>query len=313
MRISLRMMLGALCVLNVPPPDHAIAGEDWSGYVRAFISYDDNVALVTSDQPSGAQEASLGIGLSAAAGVSLLRDGPTTVNIGITASGVRQTGNADFDVIVAAPSISVRHHVDGLGIPTTLNGSVNVGRTYVGSDGFSTAVTVQAGADLRPWPGLTITPSGSLNYTAFDDDGANPAATSRDAVGVTAGLTASYVVTDTFTTLSGGISHSRNLARGDNFDFHSTGLTAGVSQPFDTSIGPVTATAKLSVARKVHTNFTTTPQRQQIVTAANAGLAWQVAPDLTVDVSAGYQSSTANRPDFDYDRLRFTAGLTYRF
>lgn len=305
-----RFLFGTFGILAAAGPADA---DGVYGAVRVFTSFDDNVALVADDQPSWNRDSSQGLGVSGTLGYRFSAGPDTEGRVALEATYLRQTGNEEFDVLALSPSVTLRHEMMVLHLPAEATGRISLQRTLVGDEGFSTVGRISGGIAVRPWPGLNIGPTFGASLHEFDDDGVNPATTSRDAVRVSAAMRAELVVPSTFTTLAATVGYARNFADGDDFDFSNVSLGIDISQPFDVGLGPMTASAGASFSLKEHTNFTQSPSRRQNLVAAQAGLSWQLGAAMALDFGINWQSSEANRSEFSFDRAQATVGLTYSF
>jgi len=304
-----------LPLLALWPGQAAAASDDWFASARAFLKYDNNVPLASEAQPDSAEEGSTSGGLAVAGGRRVYNSDDTQVYVGLGATGLKQFKDSvdDFDVITLAPFASLRHQLAFGAIPAQFTGSLSGARTWLGGDGFNGSVTGSGGLQFWVAAPLSIGPSVSIGYQGFDSEGGNDDVFSRDATRINIALNANYIVFKTATLLDFSIGYTGNVAEGDNFDHGTILLGGGLSQPFLSPIGPMTANLRMHYGFKDHRNFRGSPNRDQNIVTVAGGLVWAVHENVGIDAGLTYRKNASNRAEFDYDRLAITAGATWRY
>ena len=219
-----------------PRPKPASAAADkprsWDFSMRGFVGYDDNVALNSEDDAAEDEDDSFSLGMAMAGVWRFYEDLNLTAGVGGSAFHKEQLDSDadDFSVTSVAPRLFAEYRGWPTDIPTRTGASYGYRRDWLDGSGFSTSHRFDLSVSVRPNRELEVGPIFSFTFKDFDDDGDDPARTSRDAVRFAAGLGASYDFGRGAPRVAGSYQYRQAFADGDDFDTEAHGVAMSVSQ-----------------------------------------------------------------------------------
>lgn len=293
---------------HAAPPD----ARPWNLAVRASVSHDSNVPLAATDSTFAGEKSSTVFGLGATGDYLLYKGARWSVK---ATGALQQTRNADsslreFDLTSLSPGIQAQRSFRLAGRPARLSLGYAARRDWLGGSGYATGQGATIDIGVRPKFATELGVFASASGTNFDDEGPDPALSSRDAVAYSAGVRAMHGFNSNRQAVRATLAYVKNDAKGANFVFD--GPSAGV-QFLSYLYGPWAMAASASLARADYTNFAVDPRRETRIRDYRLVFFGPLSRKLSADLSLGRTEHRANQAIFEADRKYFSLGVTYSF
>ena len=171
-------------------------------------------------------------------------------------------------------------------------------------------------------PGWSIGPNYSLSSRDYDDEGFDPATTSRDALRHTLGVTSQWTLPSPAgarapARLSLSASAQRNSADGSDFEF--AGAVYGATLDLPITVRSAATFSGLGLQASVssvdidYDDFGALPKRSDRRLTASVTLFAQLTPLGQLDLSFTRFAIDSNRPEFEASRNLLRFGITHSF
>jgi len=299
-------LFAPLCIAQSPEP------RPWNLSLRAFASHDSNVVLAADDNSFSGDSKSNVFGVGLSGDYRLYRDAQWT--IGATGS-LQQTYNGDsslrdFNLTSFAPGLVARRAFRLNNRPAKLTLNYAARRDWIGGSGFASGHTASVDVGVRPTRETDIGVFSSVSSSNFDDEGPDPALSSRDAVSYRSGVRGAVGFNRNRQSLQGSVSYVKNDAKGANFVFE--GPAAGV-QFMSLVWGPWAVAASANYSKVDYTNFAVTPRRESTTHDYRVVLFGPLSRKLSADVSYSRSYYDSNQSAFEARRNNISVGLTYSY
>jgi hypothetical protein len=284
----------------------------WNLLVRVSGSHDSNVPLAATETEFSGNKSTNVLGLGVNGDYRLYRDDRLIV---AATGALQQTRNGDpalreFDLTSASPGLVARYALRLGGRPARLTTAYAARRDWLGGSGYATGQVLTADVGVRPARATEVGVFGSVAYTNFDDDGTEPATTSRDAVNYRGGVRGVMAFNRYRQALQASVSYVKNDADGANFVF--TGPAANV-QVTSLVWGPWGASVSAGYARMTYTSFASEPRRESTLKDYRLIVSGPLARKLAADLSYGRSYYDSNQQAFEAKRQNVSLGFTYAF
>jgi len=292
-------------------PAQAEYGRPWDLSLRLFSEYNDNVPLAADDTDFSGEQKSLGAGFSAAGVYRIIQEYPWEVGVGagFVQTGYLESNVNDFNFTSIAPRVYGRYLFNLGAMPARAEAAFTFRDDLLDFEQFEQSYIPALSLTVFPIDPLAITAYTRLSIDQFDDDGADPAVTSRDATQYVVGLNGRYVFPGGMQNVGLTGEYRHNDADGDNFTYDSY----IVSADFWTHIvGPFSASVSGGYTNEDYTDFTTDPKRTQDNLYGTVTVYMALSHELTLDAYYSYTHMDGSTDAFSLDRSIVGVGLTYR-
>ena len=293
---------------HASPPE----ARPWNLAVRASVSQDSNVPLAATDTAFAGERSSTVFGLGATGDYLLYKGARWSVR---ATGAIQQTRNADpnlrdFDLTSLSPGIQAQRALRLAGRPARLSLGYAARRDWLGGSGYATGHGATIDIGVRPKFATELGVFASAYGTNFEDEGSDPALSSRDTVAYSAGVRATQGFNSNRQALRVTLAYVKNDAKGANFVFG--GPSAGV-QFLSYLYGPWAMAASASFARADYTNYAVDPRRETRVRDYRLVFFGPLSRKLSADLALGRSEHRANQAIFEADRKYVSFGMTYSF
>ena len=224
----------------------------------------------------------------------------------------------DFSVSAITPRLFAEFRGWPTNVPTRTGISYDFRRDWLGGDGFSSSHSFNMSLAVRPERELELGSRIIVVVKDFDDDGVEPARTSRDALRSGAQLEGSYDFGPRSPRVAGAYRYLRGFADGDDFDTEAHRVGASISQAV--RLGDLVPRLRVVLVRLSgayehvdHVHFRGSPQREQDNYEIGFDVTGALSRNLFADIFYSYERNDSNRPEFDTNRNIVGFGITYRF
>ena len=308
--IGIMILAAGLAAATAAAPAAADGPRPWDLSLRAFGTYDDNVALTSDATGVGGTEDTFGVGSAVSGVYRLVQTSAWQAGLGGSAFYNRPLSTPSFRSTGFSPNAFASYRTGIHQMPLRIDGAFSLSRDWVGGDPFSSAFSPNVSATLQATDRLLVSTSLGARFSEFQDDGALPEETSRDGTAYTAGLSGTYQLGAGWPNLTLGYAYAVDNTDGTDFVTEAHQVNARVDMPLPYA-------ALLSVggqyARVNYPDFSTSPGRQQDNYQVQTTLTVPVGREVSVDVNHVYNLNTSNIASFDTSRNQVTFGVSYRF
>lgn len=217
----------------------------------------------------------------------------------------------DYDLMQASLGLDLSYTTALGGVPVMPGLGYNFSRTWLQGEGYGGTHAVSASLGFGLGSNAMGTAKYSLSYADFDDDGAFPATTSRDALSQSAGLSSNIFFAGRKAALTLGYDYGWTDADGGNATTRSHSGSAGLwgRLPWE-----VDGQLSYGMARTDYPDYLGPLPRESTTRTVNLSLARNITDSLKASFAvSNVVEDSPNYPDMSYDRTILSISLGYQF